>query len=319
MIDPGQAFSYFDKNHGPLRPSTNGWYEARCPYCDTYKMAVSFDKLKVKCWKGCFDKTFITYFISKYEDIRYFEAEELIDSYDSSPLDYTFVSKQVSEVSPIELPRGYKSLLGGSGALGDRARAYLSGRGFDLEYLNGVGVGYCNDHDNEDDYFGYIIIPFKRQGKLAYFIGRDYIGNGLRYKNPPRAKFGVGKGEVLFNEEGLYMHRQAFITEGWADAATMSNQGVSIQGLDIGMWQTSMIINSPVEEVVIALDAGQYKQGLKQALKLFKFKVVKVLDLNLLKEHGDDINEIGAERVLELTQNTKPVGFASLYKQLRTS
>lgn len=280
---------------------------------------ISFDYNQVKCWHLCFDKIYIIDFIQMIEDVRRFEAYELLELYDSVPIDYTFIERGSSEISAVELPRGYKSLLGGQGSLGDRARNYLSGRGFDLEYLDNIGVGYCNDHDNEDDYFGYIIIPFKRQGKLAYFIGRDFIGNGLRYKNPPRARFGIGKGEVLFNEEGLYRERRVFLTEGWADAATMGEAGVSMQGLDLGVLQTSMIITSPVEEVVIALDAGQLKQGLRQALKLFKFKVCRVLDLKLLKGSGDDINEIGVERILELTKITNRVGFNSLYKQLRNA
>jgi len=317
MIDPGQAFAYFDRNHGPLKPSTNGWYEARCPYCDSNKMAVSFDYFLARCWKGCFEKTFIKNFIAKYEDIRHFEVEELLESYESVPLDFTFIDRTIVEISPVELPRGYKSILGGRGALGDRARNYLSGRGFDLDYLDNIGIGYCNDHDSEDDYFGYIIIPFKRRGKLAYFIGRDFIGNKLRYKNPPKSRFGVGKSELLFNEEVLYLQDRVFLAEGWADAATMGPKGISMQGLDLGVFQASTIINSPVQEIVVVLDAGQYKQGLKQALKLYKFKIVKVLDLKTLGDWGTDINEIGAEVIEGLAQTATPLDFTSLYNQLR--
>jgi len=318
MIDAGQAFAYFDKNHGPLKPSTNGWFEGVCPYCDDPKLAVNFTYNQVKCWK-CFDKMFIIDFIEKYEDVRRFEAYEVLESYESVPVDYTYIERNNTEVSTISLPKGYQSLLRGKGALGDRARNYLMGRGFDLNYLDKIGVGYCNEHDEEDDYFGYIIVPLKKNGKLVYFIGRNFIDNDLRYKNPPRAKFGVGKSEVLFNEEALYTQERIFLTEGWSDAISLGVEGVSMQGLDLSLLQTSIIINSSVEEVVIVLDVGQYKKALKQALKLFNFKRIKVLKLDLLKQHGKDVNEIGKERILELSRITNYMGFNTLYKQLRSS
>ena len=66
--------------------------------------------------------------------------------------------------------------------LGQRARTYLTSRGFDVEELDMLGFGYCDEKgpDFANDYFGYIIIPFKRRGSLFCFIGRDFIGNDPR-------------------------------------------------------------------------------------------------------------------------------------------
>ena len=119
----------------------------------------------------------------------------------------TFRTKQVVDV---EMPKGYTPILEGEGILGKRARSYLTERGFDLTVLDRAGIGYCNEHglvdkenDIDEDFFGYIIVPFKRNGLLVYYIGRDYIGNFLRYKNPAVEKFNVGKGDLLFNEDAL--------------------------------------------------------------------------------------------------------------------
>jgi hypothetical protein len=314
MINDGQAFAYFDAVHGPLRPSTNGWYDGVCPLCADMKLAVTFEYNLVKCWKGCLDKQFIIDFIMDIEGVRRFEAYEILESYEAKPLDYTYIEQGQVEVSEVVLPAGYKSLLRGEGALGDRARKYLKGRGFDLEYLDNIGVGYVAE---EGEFFGYLIIPLKRNGKLAFFIARDFIGNFLRYKNPKVKDFGIGKSELLFNEEALYRYDKVYLTEGWADAATMGPQGVSYQGLDLSIQQSSIIIKSPVKEIVIVPDIGAYKYGLIQARKLYEHIPVKVLDISAYVKRGKDINEIGAGIVTGVEERTENLTWAKLYQQLR--
>jgi len=191
MIDEGQAFAYFDAIHGPLRPSTNGWYDGVCPYCADRKLAVNFEYNLVKCWKHCFDKQYVIDFIQGVEGVRRFEAYEILESYESRPLDYTFTGYGQVEVSKMSLPVGYQSILRGEGVLGKRARNNLMDRGFNLDYLDSIGVGYCNEEheDKNQNFFGYIIIPLKKDGKLVYYLARDFIGNFPRYKNPPKGVF----------------------------------------------------------------------------------------------------------------------------------
>lgn len=317
MIDEGQAFAYFDAVHGPLRPSTNGWFDGVCPLCADLKLAVTFDYNLVKCWKGCFDRQFIIEFMQNIEGVRRFEAYEILESYESIPVGYTFVEQGQVEVSDVTLPTGYQGLLRGEGALGDRARNYLKGRGFDIEHLDNLGVGYCNEHDDQDDFFGYIIIPLKKNGKLVYYLARDYTGNFPRYKNPPKNLFGVGKSEFLFNEEALYLYGTVFLTEGWTDAATIGRAGISYQGLDLSIHQSTAILKSTVEEVILIPDVGAYKSGLKQGQKLYEHKKVKVVDLSPFEEYGKDINTIGRERVKDLISKTPHLTWASLYRGLK--
>jgi len=318
MINKSKVFAYFDRHHGPLRKSTNGWYDGTCPFCGEKKLAVSFDYLQVKCWRGCFNG-FAAHFIMKVEGIKYFEVLDLIDGYPVMPLDFSHIPRYKNvEVSDIGLPVGFKSITQGKGQLGIRARRYLQeDRGFNIEYLDQIGVGYCNENDPDDDFFGYIIIPFKVHGKLSYFIGRDFIGNFPRYKNPNREKFKIGKAELFFNEEALYMQDKVYLTEGWTDAATMGEQGISVQGNSLSGLQKSKIITSPVEEVIIAIDAGFYRQGLRIARDLIQYKRVKVLNLDLLKPFGKDPNELGKDRIIELESITNQLGFKTLYKELK--
>lgn len=320
MIDEGQAFAYFDAVHGPLQPSTNGWYSGVCPLCADLKLAVNFEYNIVKCWKMCFDKQHIINFIQDIEGVRRFEAYEILEAYDSRPLDYTFTGSGKVEVSKMSLPVGYQSILRGKGVLGDRARDMMTDRGFDLDYLDSIGVGYCNEEDEDKDmnFFGYIIIPFKKSGRLVYYIGRDFIGNYPRYKNPPKERFGVGKSELLFNEEALHMQDKIYLVEGWSDAATMGKEGVAHLGTDVSTYQISAIINSPVKKIVIVPDIGAYNEGLHTALKLYRFKEIKVLDLRTISKYGGkDVNDFGKKDVLKLEDNTDYSHWGMLYTELR--
>ena len=198
-----------------------------------------------------------------------------------------------------------------------RARTYLKGRAFDLNYLDMIGVGYCGS----SDYFGYIIIPFKKDGDIVYFIGRDYMdrGNKFRYKNPPREEFGIGKSEVLFNEEALYLYNKVYLLEGWSDAASIGNNGTSCQGKSLSMVQTDIIIKSPVKEVVVISDVGAEKEAFNMVSKLYKTKQTKLIKLTQFESVGKDVNSIGAHKVLRLESDLPYINnLETLYNEARS-
>lgn len=304
MINKEKAYSYFDNNHGPLKRSTNGWFEGVCPFCGRKKLAVNFDYMLVKCWRGCFRNSFIIDFIMKIEGMSYFEAITMLEHQNKT----TYIINNIQsnyKYSDVELPYGYRSILYDKDSIiGSRACNYLLQRGFDLDYLDRIGVGYCDEeHDKPElNFFGYIIIPFKRKGKLVYYTGRDFMGSSLRYKNPPKSQYGVGKNEVMFNEEALQLFDKVYITEGWADAATIGNNGVSINGVYASKDQISTIITSPAEEIIIAFDNGFMKESYDLAFELLDYKKVKVLDMSKLGKK--DVNEAGKDSVLQLELNT---------------
>lgn len=320
MIDRDKLYAYFNSYHGPVVPSTNGWYSCRCPICDKEKFAVNFTYLIGKCWRGCFNG-FVIDAIRIYHGIDSFEARELIDSMETELIKVPVVISKIDKEARIKLPDGYHPILSGDTSLAHRARNYLTDRGFDLNYLDRIGVGYCNEatKNPKDNYLGYIIIPFKKNGILTYFIGRDYIGNFLRYKNPSKEKYGTGKMEVLFNEEALFLQKKIYLTEGWACAATMKNQGVSIQGSIPSIIQRNIIVKSDVEEVIIVPDAGFYANGLEAGRDIMKHKKVKVLNLDWFKDNGigKDVNEIGVENVQGVEDRTPWMDHKFLYHQFK--
>jgi hypothetical protein len=326
MIDHDKVYAYFERYHGPVQTSTNGWYSCKCPKCGKDKFAVNFTYLVGKCWKGCYDRpTFLVDVIRMFHGLNYFETRELIDSMTPGLLRVPQSVNKVSRNATIKLPTGYHPILDGTGTLGVRARAYLKKRGFDLNYMDRIGVGYCNEEDEDKtmDYFGYIIIPFKKHGILSYYIGRDFLDRGdlYRYKNPAKEKCGVGKMEVFFNEEALYMQSKVYQTEGWACASTIGPQGISIQGSTPSIIQRNIIIKSDIKELIIVPDAGYYMKGLEAARDMMRYKKVKVLDLNCVihLEIGKDVNEIGKEMMLSIEADTPWLTTSLLYKELKNA
>jgi hypothetical protein len=319
MIDREKVYTYMDHYHGPLELSTNGWYSCSCPICGKKKFAVNFIYLIGKCWTGCVN-TFLIDIIRQYHGINYFEALELIDQQEPGLINLPAAVSRVSK-SKVQLPKGYHPILEGNTSFAVRAREYLEGRGFDLNYLDRIGIGYCNEADEnpKDNYLGYIIIPFKREGILTYFIGRDFIGNHERYKNPAKEIYNVGKSTVIFNEEALYIESKVYLTEGWSCAATIQRKGISQQGSTPSVIQRNMIIKSPITEVVVVPDAGFYFQGLQAARFFLPYKKVKVVNMDFfnLSGIGKDVNEIGLENLYNLESKTPYTDQNFLYKQLK--
>jgi len=301
MINEGKIYSYFDDNHGPLIPSTHGWYTGTCPYCGSQKLSVNPEHKTVKCWKGCFTSGYVVTFIKNYYGIQYIEASEILDDYTEKLRLVPKIGKK-ERVEASILPEGFKPILGDVTKMGERARNYLRDRGFDLNYMDMLGVGYV---DVEGEFFGYLIIPLRRNGDIYYFIGRDFIGNFPRYKNPSVSEYGVGKSELLFNEEALTLHNKIYILEGWADAATIGSEAVATQGTVLSDAQTSIILSSQIEDVIIVPDGFFYKAGLENASKFVGRKRVKILDLDdYSTEDKKDVNSLGLSLILELEQHT---------------
>lgn len=323
MINKDKVYSLFNKRYGGLALSTNGWYDCRCPKCGKRKLAINFKYMVVKCWRGCYDSTYVPEFIKNDFGINYFEAVEMIESQDTSTIT---IPKRIIKTrsDEIKLPNGYRTILSPNpGLVGQRAIKYLEKRGFDLNYLDMIGVGYCDkeDKDIRDNYFGYIIIPFKRNGVLVYFIGRNFMGDGLRYKNPARERYGVGKAEVLFNSDALSIYDKVYLTEGWACAASIGPKGISMQGSSLSSRQVAEINKSQVKEVVIIPDASFYKEGLKNAAKLLDFKKVKVMNLDWFEKSnmGKDVNEIGWDLVKSKQYEFEYLTKLKWYKAMRNA
>lgn len=279
-----------------------------CPFCDRGrdkgKFAVQFAYDMGKCWE-CNYRERLVQFIIDYEGVEYKQARAILNDQEESYLDFTIVDfKREVEKSNVLLPKGFIGLLDGEGVISDRARNTLLNRGFDLEALDMMGFGYCVEHgDNfETDYFGYIIIPFKKKGVLQYYIGRAFLGQDPKYKNPGVGVFGVGKEELFYNEDALDLYDEVFLLEGAFDSICTGKNAIASLGWSLSPIQQSKILKSDIKRLIITPDKGYYKTAVKTAMTFIDEKEVVVINMdNVLPDQKEkkDVNEIGIELVLE--------------------
>lgn len=276
-------------------------------------MAVHFTFEIVKCW-SCGYKERLLDFVGEWENLPYIGARELINSCDEEGVDVSMLDDFVVApvITTIDLPVGYTSIMDGDGLLAMRARKYLTGRGFSLDVLDKLNIGYSITHtDNpKDDYFGYIIIPFMVKCRMEYYIGRDFIGNPMRYKNPEKSTTGVGKNDLLFNEDALELRTECFVAEGWTDALTMGDNGVSTQGWELSPTQRSKMLKcKKCRRFVFLPDKGFFTQAIQTAMLFLDHKEVVVVSLEY-EEGGKDANAIGKDHMLELYHHTEPLTYS---------
>lgn len=286
-----------------LEYSGNGWYKMPCPWCALegkerpIRVNFHFD------WWSCFSATCgkrgrLMTFVMEHEGLPYREAVEYIEEMNPASSDpQGGIDLAISHEPPtVELPDGYRTLLEGEGILARRARSYMKGRGFDPEALDMEGVGYCPEPESK--YFGYIIFPFKRKGRMIYFVARSFLGSEMRYLYPSRREASVGRGEVMFNEDLLDLEEEVYITEGVIDALTLE-EAVELGGLTLSDANRSRILTSSVDTLNIAMDPGYEREAYRVAGLLAEHKKVRVLRL----EEGD-ANELGKDRVEEIKEET---------------
>lgn len=319
VIDVRRVYTWFD-SHYRMKKSTQGWFTFDCPYCDgSHKMAVHFKYGIVKCWR-CEARMRVMDFISDIEGLNFYQTRVMLYSMKQSDFVLEVDRSLSRRTGAMCLPRGFNYILDGDTVLARRARMYLEGRGFDLNLLDSMGVGYCTDEsDSKDSYFGYIILPFYRGGELVYYIGRDYIGNFLRYKNPPKESSGIGKSELVFNEDALMVEKRIFIVEGVFDALTLGKEGTATLGWSMSSYQRSAYMKSQCEELVFVPDKDFYRQAVQTALPFVDHKKVYVVHTdNILPDNPKmkDVNDLGKHRILDELGRTEQLTFESAMKIL---
>lgn len=334
LLNPKHLLEYAVRHFGThKKPSPSGWHNGECPFCGgVHKFGVKLRPGYYKCFK-CGAKGYIGDLIKEREGIETegelwaFVHSINIKAFSFSDYDLGVDEATGVRIADAKLPDGYKPILYGDSSLAKRARRYLQNRGFDLEELDSMGVGYVDEEAEvfTVDYFGYIILPFKRKGELYYFNARRFLPGGPRYKNPSTKDWGIGKSALLWNEDALRTQRRIFVMEGVFSALTAGEQGVALMGKQASQRQVQKLQDSNADEVVIALDAGCRQEVYELATLLMVTKTVKVIDLD---EYADslgmseeeasnlDPNDIGKSALWALYEDAEPISAANVFSLL---
>lgn len=293
----GKLFRYFKQRLG-LKKSTAGWWRSNCPHCGgNFCFGIHIQKNICKCFR-CEERTDLLGSLMSMENLKtlnearaFINLQQEYDGYED-----TAITRY--EKKSVELPDNFHLILIRSGLIGKAAQRYLTKkRGFNLDSLAMKGVGYCTD----GEYGGYIIFPFYIKTKLVFFQGRKFMGSGPKMMNPGNEDFGIGKTEIIYNQDALYLYDRINVVESITNALTLGDNTIAILGKSISDYQFKLLLKSPCTHITLLLDDDALDKACKLAMMLCGYKRVRLIRMPKEK----DVNDLGKKVTRTLMKNFK--------------
>lgn len=239
--------------------NAKGWHTTKCAVCNDYKIRAGFlfdnGNIGYHCF-NCSTK-------AKYQANHYISKtmQEVLLAFgipteDIQRLNFNSISsvpnKNVIEDNKlIELPLPYYF-----SKITDTAWSRVA-----IEYLNSRSINeydkflICEDKDI-NNWYGRLIIPFYREGKLVYYQGRGLNNSPKRYMNA-----NTGDTTILYNYDEIFKTKDIlFVVEGVFDAFHLN--GVAILGNELSDKKIKIINQSKRRKVYIPDRTGGYKTAL---------------------------------------------------------
>jgi len=225
-------------------------------------------------------------FTQMVQALNYLKIQQEYEAYEGNVI-------TIFEKKDVLLPDGFIPINYASGIMGKAAQNYVTAvRGLNLKELTMKGVGYCL----EGEYKGYIVFPFYSKGKLIFFQGRKFMGHGPKMKNPKNEDFGIGKSELIYNQDALFAYRTIEVVESITNALTLGDRSVAILGKSISGYQLSTIMGSPCENIHLLLDSDAFEKSVALGLYICQLKHVKLIKM----PEGKDVNDLGRQMTKEM-------------------
>jgi hypothetical protein len=291
------AMQYFITNHNAYDYKRDWYRVPTCPFCGREeKLGVNYNNNRAHCFRCEYDESLLQA-VMDIEGIPSLTATvKFLKDIDISKIKLKpYIPVPEREVV---LPNGFRILSRGYSRMGEMARNYVRNRGFDVIALSRMGVGYTID--SESKYWGYLIVPFHRDGEVVYFQTRKYFGNGPKFNNPTYEDFGVGKTQILYNEKALKRFRELHLVESWTNGWTMGENFVSLSGKVLSPKQKELIIRSKAKVINIMLDLDAWDYAMDIAFELIDFKRLRVIRF----QDDRDVNELGRSNVNSLVDQS---------------
>ena len=256
-----------------------------CPNCShrNPKLSISIQKNVFKCWLDCglVGNSIIGLIYRFGTKNQIVEWKSLGPDVKLEDFTNLFVEKHREEEKPLRLPIEFVSLC--SDKLDENARRpleYLIDRNITENDIYKWKIGFCPT----GDYRNRIIIPsYSSNGKLNYFVGRDYSNRAnYPYWNSKRSK------NIVFNDLGINWSRPVTIVEGVFDAMKCDN-AVPILGKTL--MSSSVLFEKILENknpVYIGLDIDAEDASARIINKLTDYGVeVRKIEINPYKDLGE--------------------------------
>lgn len=272
-----------------------------CPFChhQKKKLAVNLNSQKWQCWV-CGSKGNSLYGLFRSlsaDDSTFIQLRNIIGEkgYQTSTSDTQteiYFSLPEDFIPLITAPRDWET---------KNVINYLKKRGITRDDIIKYNIGYCPS----GLYKNFVIIPsYDENGKLNYFVARNYYNSSIKYKNPP-----VSKDTVLF-ESTISYELPIVLVEGVFDAISVKRNCIPLLGKRILPTLYQKLLEKDVKKIYIMLDNDARSEALEIAKKLMEQHIqVYVVELN-----DKDPNDLGFTNVTDIIKNTMETDFSSLIK-----
>ena len=267
------------------------------PFISHYKpkLQINISSQKWHCWvSNSGGHSLYSLFKKINADSRYF----------SELKDIVFIPTTKDEVESkvvVSLPREYQSLSSKSKSLFYKhATKFLKQRRINETDIKKHKMGFCDD----GVYQNRIIIPsYDENGILNYFVGRSFMGNKMKYKNP-----NVSRDIVPF-EWFIAWSYPIVLCEGVFDAISIRTNAIPMLSKKPSKSLLTKIFQEQVKTIYIALDNDAKKDAYNLS-EFFKDFGIDSKVVNLPK--NEDPNDLGFERMTNLIGDTISSSFSDM-------
>ena len=202
----------------------------------------------------------------------------------------------------VRLPKEYKPLWNGGDSIVKRhALSYLYRRDITDADILKYDIGYCDS----GLYSNRIIIPsYDSDGKLNFFVGRDFYNGNMKYRNSPTSKDIIGFDLFINWDEPI------ILCEGVFDAMAFKRNTIPLFGKTVMNNLMKKIIESRVKTLYLALD----KDARTDAVEITERLMNHGIDVRMMDFEEKDPSETGFQRLLYLIDRTRKTKFSDLMK-----
>ena len=267
------------------------------PFISHYKpkLQINISSQKWHCWvSNSGGHSLYSLFKKVNADSRYF----------SELKDLVFISTKKGEVESkviVSLPIEYKPLWKSSKSLFYKhALNFLKKRGITKIDLQKHKLGFCDD----GIYSNRVIVPsYDDSGILNYFVGRSFMGDNMKYKNP-----NVSRDIVPFDWFIAWSY-PIVLCEGVFDAISIRTNAIPMLSKKPSNSLLRKIFEKQVKTIYIALD-NDAKKDAYYLSEFFKDFGIDSKVVNLPK--NKDPNNLGFENMNELIGKTISSSFSDM-------
>jgi DNA primase len=210
--------------------------------------------------------------------------------------------KEEDKKNIVKLPDDFKPLWNGNDGIVKRhALTYLYKRGITDEDIIKYNIGYCDS----GLYSNRIIVPsYDSNGRLNFFVGRDFYSSKMKYKNSPTSKDIIGFDIFINWDEPI------ILCEGVFDAMAFKRNAIPLFGKTVPKSLQKKIIEFGVKTLYLALD----NDAMSDTIKITDMFLSEGIDVKIMVLKDKDPSELGFEKLLKSIQTTSTTKFSDLMK-----